>query len=275
MKKFKIAALTLTVALALGTLAGCGKSDKEAETNTTVKVGLTGTIYEELWSPIVDKFKEEGVKIELVQFSDFSLPNQALNSGDIDINAFQHHAYFNSDVESNGYKITAIGDTIIMAMNLYSDKVSDVSELKDGDTIGIPNDATNGGRALKLLESAGILTLKESAGSNPEISDIESYNVNVKLVETNAADLCALLPDVTAAVINGNYALDYGIDPGEAAIFEETEYEDNSYFNLIAVRTEDADNELYQRIVKEFQSEQTKEICKDTFKGFFVPAWEK
>ncbi len=275
MKKFKIAALALTAALAIGVVTGCGKTAKESETQTTVKVGLTGTIYEEIWNPIVDKFQEEGVNIELVQFSDFSLPNQALHSGDIDLNAFQHHAYFNSDVESNGYNITPIGDTIIMAMNLYSDKISDVSELKDGDTIGIPNDASNGGRALKLLESAGILTLNESAGSNPEISDIVSYNVNVELVETNAADLCALLPDVTAAVINGNYALDYGIDPNEEAIFNETEYDDDSYFCLIAARSEDADNELYQRIVKEFQSEQTKEICKDTFKGFFVPAWEK
>ena len=274
MKKFRKSAAILILVLLIGTLAGCGKAESGEEAKV-IKVGLTGTIYEDIWAPIVEEFAEEGITIELVQFSDFSLPNQALDSGDIDLNAFQHHAYFNSDVESNGYDITPIGDTFVIAMNIYSDRISDVSELKDGDKVGIPNDASNGGRAIKLLESAGLITLKESAGSNPEISDIENYNVKIELVEANAADLCTLLPDLSAAVINGNYALDYGIYPQEDAIFFENDYEDDSYFCLIAARSDEADNEIYQRIVEAFQSETTKEIFKDEFKGFFVPAWEE
>lgn len=271
-KKWKrIAALLAAGTVLTGVFAGCGSSNKE---EVTVKIGLTGTIYEDIWNPIADRLKEEGINIELVQFSDFSLPNQALDAGEIDMNAFQHHAYFNSDVEANGYDITPIGDTFVIAMNLYSDKIQDISELKDGDTIAIPDDASNGGRALKLLESAGIITLRTDAGSNPSLEDIETNQVNVELMEVGAANICAILPDVTAAVINGNYALDYGIDP-ETAIFNETEYDDDSYYCLIAVRSEDADNEVYQRIVKEFQSEETKKIFQDTFKGFFVPAWEK
>lgn len=211
----------------------------------------------------------------MVQFSDFSLPNQALAAGDIDLNAFQHHAYFNSDVESNGYDIVPIGDTFVIAMNIYSNKITDVSELQDGDKVAVPNDASNEGRALKVLESAGIINIKESAGNNPEITDIESYNVQIELVEANAADLCALLPDVEAAVINGNYALDYGIDPNEEAIFAEKDYADDSYFCLIAARSDEADSEVYKKIVEAFQSENTKKIFKDEFKGFFVPAWEK
>lgn len=275
MKKKRIIALILSLAVVLGVLSGCGKKEDSKEENRVIKIGLTGTIYEDIWNPIVEDFKDKGITIELVQFSDFSLPNQALDAGDIDLNAFQHHAYFDSDVASNGYEITPIADTFVIAMNIYSDKIQDISELKDGDKIAIPNDASNGDRAIKLLESAGIITLKEDAGGNPELSDIETYNVKVEIVEANAADLCTLLPDVTAAVINGNYALDYGINPDEEAIFKETEYDDDSYFCLIAARTDEADDPVYQEIVEAFQSERTKQIFKDVFKGFFVPAWEQ
>lgn len=273
MKKNRIIAGLLALTLAAGVLTGCGK--KNAKDENVVKIGLTGTIYEDIWNPIIEDLKEEGIQIELVQFSDFSLPNQALDSGDIDLNAFQHHAFFESDVKSNGYDITPIGDTFVIAMNIYSEKIQDVKDLKDGDKVAIPNDASNEGRALKVLESAGLITIKESAGNNPVIADIEKYNVKIELVEANAADLCTLLPDVAAAVINGNYALDYGIDPAKEAIFTETEYADDSYFCLIAARTDEADNEVYQKIVQAFQSEGTKKIFKEEFKGFFVPAWEE
>lgn len=270
-------ALILIVVLAAGIFTGCGSSDDKedkADNTKTIKLGLTGVIYEEIWNPIKEKLAEEGINLELVQFSDFAIPNEALNSGEIDINAFQHHAYFNNDVEKNGYDITAIADTFVIAMNLYSEKIDSVDELKDGDIIAIPNDASNGGRALKLLESAGIITLKEDAGTNPEVSDIETYNVDIEIEEVAAADAPSIIPDVTAAVVNGNYALDYGIDP-ETAIFYETEYDDDSYFCLIAVRTSEKDNADYKKIVELFQSEETKQIFKDKFGGYFVPAWEQ
>lgn len=299
MKKFKSLALGLALTFVLGTGAACsqsGASDNAASASAaadtasaeasaasatsseyagrTVKVGLTGTIYEKIWEPIVEDFAKEGVTIELVQFGDFSLPNEALNAGEIDLNAFQHHAYFNSDVESNGYKITPIGDTFVIAMNLYSDKIKDISELKDGDTIAIPNDASNGGRAIKLLESAGIVTLKADASANPSVTDIESKTPNIEIKEVNAADLPALLPDVTAAVINGNYALDYGIDP-QTSIYKESKYDDDSYFCLIAARTDEANDALYKKIVERFQSDATKQIFQDEFNGYFVAAWDK
>ena len=237
MKKKGIIALALTAALALGALTA-----------------------------------KEGIDLEYVQFSDYSLPNEALNAGEIDINAFQHHAYFNNDVEKNGYDITPIADTFIIAMNLYSDKVKSVDEIKDGDVIAIPDDASNGGRALKVLASAGLITLKAEAGANPTVADIDTYNVKIEIKEMGAADIPSVLPDVTAAVVNGNYALDYGIDPS-TAIFEEN-YDDDSYFCLMAVRSSDADDAVYKRIVELFQSETTKQIFRDEFNGYFVPAWE-
>lgn len=301
MKKKSILALILTVVLAAGLMAGCGGSSSSKETTgnaepetaaaaeseaaapeteaaasgetRVVKLGLTGVIYEEIWNPIKEQLAAEGIDLEFVQFSDFSLPNEALNSGDIDINAFQHHAYFNNDVGQNGYDLTPIGDTFIIAMNLYSDKISSVDELKDGDVVAIPDDASNGGRALKLLESAGVITINEAAGSNPTVADIENYNVGIEIKEVGAADAPSIIPDVTAAVVNGNYALDYGIDP-QTAIFHETEYDDDSYFCLIAVRSDEVDDPVFARIVELFQSEGTKQIFLDVFDGYFVPAWE-
>lgn len=303
MKKKSFIALALTAALALGALTGCGSTTAKETTGSTdaaaetakvsetagseaagsetavsgetrvVKLGLTGVIYEDIWNPIKEELAKEGVDLEYVQFSDYSLPNEALNAGEIDINAFQHHAYFNNDVEKNGYDITPIADTFIIAMNLYSDKVKSVGEIKDGDVIAIPDDASNGGRALKVLASAGLITLKAEAGSNPTVADIDTYNVKIEIKEMGAADIPSVLPDVTAAVVNGNYALDYGIDPS-TAIFEEKDYDDDSYFCLMAVRSSDADDAVYKRIVELFQSETTKQIFQDEFNGYFVPAWE-
>lgn len=299
MKKKGIIAFALTAALAVGALAGCGSSTAKETTGSTVasetaaasettagseteaasgegrvvKLGLTGVIYEDIWNPIKEELAKEGIDLEYVQFSDFSLPNEALNAGEIDMNAFQHHAYFNNDVEKNGYQITPIADTFIIAMNLYSDKVKSVDEIKDGDVVAIPDDASNGGRALKVLASAGLITLKADAGSNPTVADIDTYNVKIEIKEMGAADIPSVLPDVTAAVVNGNYALDYGIDPS-TAIYEETEYDDDSYFCLIAVRSDEADDAVYKRIVELFQSETTKQIFQDEFNGYFVPAWE-
>lgn len=303
MKKKSFIALALTAALALGALTGCGNTTAKEITGSTdaaaetakasetagseaagsetavsgetrvVKLGLTGVIYEDIWNPIKEELAKEGIDLEYVQFSDYSLPNEALNAGEIDINAFQHHAYFNNDVEKNGYDITPIADTFIIAMNLYSDKVKSVDEIKDGDVIAIPDDASNGGRALKVLASAGLITLKAEAGANPTVADIDTYNVKIEIKEMGAADIPSVLPDVTAAVVNGNYALDYGIDPS-TAIFEEKDYDDDSYFCLMAVRSSDADDVVYKRIVELFQSETTKQIFQDEFNGYFVPAWE-
>lgn len=299
MKK-KLLATVLTAALALGAITGCGSqkteetaaTDSNAATTTSettastqeaeaakdgetrvVKLGLTGVIYEDIWNPIKEKLAGEGIDLQYVQFSDFSLPNAALDAGEIDINAFQHHAYFNNDTEKNGYDLTAIGDTFIIAMNIYSDQIQSIDELKDGDTVAIPDDASNGGRALKVLESAGIIEIDPNAGANPTVSDITNYKVQVDITELGASTIPSVIPDFTIAVVNGNYALDYGIDPS-TAIFKESEYDDDSYFCLIAVKSENADDPVYQEIVKLFQSEETKQIFEDKFGGYFVPAWE-
>ncbi len=245
----------------------------DSDEDVTVRIGLTGTFNEDIWAPAAEELEKEGIHLEYVQFSNFSLPNDALNSGDIDLNAFQHHAFLENEIANYGYDITPIGDTYVVAMNIYSDKIKDLSELKDGDKIAVPNDATNEGRALKLLESAGILTIDPAAGASPTIADITDYKVKVEFVEVDANLVYSTMPDVTLAVINGNYALDSGLTADEA-LYKERDYTDNSYFGLIAARTEDADNPVYQRIVEAYQSQKTIDVFNNEFAGFFLPAWE-
>lgn len=238
-----------------------------------VKIGLTGTIYEGVWAPVAKELAKEGIKLEYVQFSNFSLPNQALANGEIDLNAFQHHAFLRNEIKNNGYKITAIGDMFIVAMNLYSKNIKSLDELKAGDKVALPNDATNEGRALKLLEAAGVLKLKEGAGASPDLADVASTRVPLEFVEIDANLVVSVLPDVALAAVNGNYALDSGLT-ADQALFKEPKYDDDSYTTLIACRTADAQNPVYRRIVEAYQCQAVIDIFNTTFAGFFVPAWK-
>lgn len=288
MKRILTAVLTLILALAL---VACGNQAAPAPAQTsapaaeeaataeaapetvTVRIGLTGAVYEPIWDVVKEKLAPEGINLEYVQFNNFSLPNNALNNGEIEINAFQHHAFFNNDVASNGYDLTAIGDTYIVAMGIFSNSLKDLSELKDGDLVGIPNDVTNEGRALKLLESAGVIEIDPAAGNSPAINDITGYNVAVKFQEVDANLVPSILPDVAIAVVNGNYAADAGLKASEA-LYMESEYADNSYYCLIAVRSEDADNPVYQCIVEAYQCDEVIEVYNSQFAGLFTPTWK-
>lgn len=274
MKTKKILLILAVLFIAI-TFAACSTSTVQEEEGTKVTLGVVGES-NEMWDPVIEELAKEGINIELISFTDYATPNAALANGETDLNAFQHYAYLNSEIENHGYDITSIGDTFISAMNIYSNKVSDVSEIGEGAKIAIPNDATNGGRALKVLEAAGLIEIDPEAGDSPEISDITSNPLNIELAEVDAGNVYALLPDVTAGVINCNYALDSGLNPGEDAIFEDniSYYAGNSYANLIAARTEDANNEVYLKIVDAYQSEAVKEIYADTFKGAYIAAWE-
>ena len=169
MKLKRILAAVLTLSTAVLAFTGCGSAKTESSAEaTTVKIGVVGSIYEDLWKPAQEALKEEGINLEIVQFSDYVTPNNALNSGEIDLNSFQHHIYLNTELEQYGYAIEPVGYTFIIPLNLYSHKVSDVSGIKDGDVIAIPDDVTNGGRALKVLAAAGLITLKSDAGFNPD-----------------------------------------------------------------------------------------------------------
>ncbi|HCW05119.1 MAG TPA: metal ABC transporter substrate-binding protein [Clostridium sp.] len=274
MKKRNFIAALLSVFI-LTTATACGNSKKADKDKNVVKVGVVGEA-NEMWDPVIEELAKEGIEIKLISFTDYATPNRALNDGETDLNAFQHHAYLNDEVKNNGYKIEAIGDTFISAMNIYSDKLSNVSEIGQGAKIAIPNDATNGGRALKVLEAAGLIKLDPEAGDSPETSDIRENKLNLELVEVDAANVYSLLPDVAAAVINCNYALDNGLNPAKDSIFQDDVniYSGKSYVNLIAARSEDANNETYLKIVKAYQSEAVEEVFANEFKGAYLAAWK-
>lgn len=258
--------------LALGVTA-CGDKETGENGNTTVKLGVVGSIYEELWTPAQQKLAQEGIDLQFVQFSDYATPNNALANGEIDLNAFQHRVYLESEIENNGYAIQNIGNTFIIPLNLYSQKITSVDELKEGDTIAIPNDVTNGGRALKVLEAAGIITLNPEAGFNPTVNDIESYLVPVTIQELSANTIPSALPDVTAAIVNGNYALDFGLKT-EEAIFQDTSLSEEQYWNLVAARTADLEDPdkvaVFEKVIQAFQTPETEKVFNDTFGGYFI-----
>lgn len=290
MKNKKITSLILIIATLAFLLTACGgksaakqevkadSTDTKAE-EVTVKLGLVGAIYEDLWTPAQAELKKEGINLEFVQFSDYVTPNNALNNKEIDLNAFQHQIFLADDAKSNGYDITNIGNTFIIPLNLYSESISSVDKIKDGDTIAIPDDVTNGGRALKVLEAAGLITLDAKAGFNPTLDDITKYNVKIKIEELKANTIPSALQDVTAAVVNGNYALDFGLKT-EDAIYKDTVLDQKEYWCLIAARNEDLNDpekvELYKKVVKAFQTEATEKVFNDTYGGYFIKVgWDE
>ena len=267
----KIFALALVLLLALS-FAAFGADAK------TVRLGVTASVYEELWAPAKKLLAEQGINLEIIQFTDYITPNRALDEGDIDLNAFQHRIYFNAEVANHGYKISNIGNTFVLPLNLYSLKVKKLDEIKDGDIIAIPNDPTNGGRAVKILADAGLITLREGAGFNPTKDDIASYKVKIKIEELAANAIPAALPDITAGIINGTFALDYGLKASDA-VFEDQARE-KEYWNLIAARTADLENPekfaVYKAVVDAYHSDAMKEFTAEFYGGFFkAVGWDE
>lgn len=249
------------------------ETDKGEE--VVIKLGVVGENNEQ-WDPVIEKLAEDNIKLELIKFADYSLPNRALNDGEIDLNAFQHYAYLNKDVESNGYKIEAIGETLVAPLGVFSNKIKDLSELKDGDTIAIPNDATNGGRALKVLEAAGVIKVDPEAGYTPTLNDITENPKNIKFEEVEAANTASLLPDVAAALINGGHAIDNGLNPKTDSIYlEKVEGgSENPYINVIVARTEDKDNANYKKVVEYFRTPEVAQKIEEVYKGAYLPTWK-
>lgn len=259
--------------LSLIFFTACSSGNKDVN---LVKVGYIGESDRVIWEEVIKQVASDNIQIELVSFGDYLLPNQALNDGDIDLNNFQHYAFFNNEVETKGYQLTAIADTCLAAMNIYSQNISNVNEVKDGDKVAIPNDPSNGGRALKVLEAAGLIKLKDKSIANPELKDISENPLNIEIVEVDAGSIYSLLPDVACAVINCNFALNFGLNPDKDSIFKDnpSNYADKNYINIIAARTEDKDNEIYKKIVKAYQSEEVKNIYSKDFKGAYIAVWE-
>jgi D-methionine transport system substrate-binding protein len=271
----KILAVALAIA-ALGTTVLFAKCSGAAA--KTVKVGLVGDEIRHAWEEAVKLAAKEGVKVELVNFGDYAVPNRALNDGDIDLNSFQHDAFLQDEIKNHNYKIVAVGNTVIYFLGIYSNKIRNVSDLQDGDSIIVPNDATNGGRALKVLEAAGIFTLDPSKGNTPTPRDITSNPKNIKIVEVDAAQAYRNLddPKITAVVSNATFVTDAGGDPNAAIYIKPIDpVSDKPYINIIVARIADKDDAVIKKVIAAFQSPEVRKVI-ETQKpstGVALPAW--
>ena len=254
-------------------LTGC-TAESNAD-NEIIKVGVVGE-NNEAWEQVIKNVSKDGIDVELVKFSDYSQVNQALVDGEIDLNSFQHYAYLEKEKEDKGFELSVIGETLIAPLGVYSNTLADIKDIKVGGKIAIPNDATNEGRALKLLESAGLIKVNEDAGYTPTLSDITENTKNIEFVEVEAGQTARLLPDVDASVINGGHAIDAGLNCKEDAIYTETveEGSDNPYINVIVANTADKDNETYKKLVDEYRTEEIANLIDEVYQGAYVPTWK-
>lgn len=263
MKKILLTALT---ALSVFTLAACG-DDKEV-----VKIGVNGADGAQ-WPILQEKLEKEGIDIELIEFADYTLPNNALAQGEVDLNAFQHISFLASYVNESGNELIPLGSTVFAPLGLYSEKIKDVGEIKKGDKIAIPDDPSNQARALRLLESAGFIELADDFGLFGDPTKITANKLNLDIIPMTAQQTPHVLPDVIAAIINNGIAGQAGLNPGEDPIYREVAEDENAYpyVNIIAARAEDKDNEVYQKIIELYHTEEIeKAIQEDTNGGQFM-----
>lgn len=260
-----------TALFALLLLVGCSSGTAPTDT-TVVRVGLTGSD-SKVWQHIKEEAAKENIELELIYFDAYPLPNRALSEGELEVNAFQHYIYLEKEINEFGYEISVIGETVFAPLALYSSKITDLSEVKDGDIVAIPDDTTNGGRALKLLETQGFIEIDPAAGLTPTLQDITKYNVQLDIKELAATNIPPTLADVTFAAVNSGVASNAGLNVEDALLLETATAGDNPYINVIAVRTEDKDNATYKRLVELYQTDEVKAIIADESNGTSVPAW--
>lgn len=264
-------------ALALS-LVGCG--DKSASTaadtkaqgaSTTLVIGVSPVPHAEIMEQVVPILAKEGIQVKLLEFSDYIQPNLALADKQLDANFFQHKPYLDEFSQARGLKLVPLVAVHLEPMGVYSDKVKNIADVKDGGTVAIPNDPTNGGRALKILESAGLIKVKPEAGVMATVRDITDNPKHLKIVEVEAAQLPRSLTDVDLAVINSNFALGAGLNPIKDAIY--TESKDSPYANIVAVRDGDQNREALQNLKAALTTPEVKKFIENKYQGAVIPAF--
>lgn len=275
MKKGKKWAVLLTGILAAALLvAGCGSSTDKKSAGTSskpIKIGATAGPHADVVHAVADEAKKQGLNVEVVEFSDYITPDKALAEGELDLNSYQHAPFLANFNKQNGTKLVPIGNTILMRMGIYSNKIHDLKNIPDGATVAIPNDPTNGGRGLVLLEKAGLLKLKQGVGFKATVNDVVENPHHLQFKELEAAQLPRSLDDVDLAVITMNYVMSSGMDVKKQGLFWEKDDEPLAVM-VLAAREKDKDKPEYKKIAEIFHSEAVKKFIDEKFKGTIVPA---
>ena len=254
--------VTLTSALALSAAAAMAED---------IKVGVSPGEHAEIMEEVAKVAQPMGLNIEVVEFSDYVIPNTALADGDIQANSFQHRPYLENQIKDRGFELVEIGTTITTPMGIYSDKLESLEALPEGAKVGIPNDPTNGGRALLILQDLGLLTLAEGTGLVPTPLDITENPKDLQFLELDAAQLPRSLADTDASVINTNYALAAGLNPNSDTIAMEKA--DSPYVNIIVVRKGDEGQPWAKKLVEAYHSAEVKAFIDEKYEGSVLTSW--
>lgn len=279
MKSFKRIAVVTTAVILLFTLAACtSPAEPEAQDSTndqpeivTVKVGATSVPHAEILNFIKPELEQEGIELDVQEFSDWTQLNPTLASKELDANYFQHVPYLESYNEGAGTNLVPIAKVHVEPLGIYSKTIKDINEIPEKAVVAIPNDATNCGRALLLLEKAGLITLKEGVELTATPLDITENPKQLDIKELEAASLPRTLDEVDFAVINTNYALPAGLNPKADAIFIEDK--DSPYANVLVVRAEDQNDETLKKVAQALNTEAVKQFIEEKYAGAIVPAF--
>jgi D-methionine transport system substrate-binding protein len=257
--------------LAIGALAAGLAGVASAQQSQIMKVGVTPGPHAQILEAVKPIAARKGIDIQIIEFSDYVVPNAALESGELQANSFQHKPYLDNQKADRGYKIEPIGYTVNFPIGIYSKKYKSWDAVPQGGTLSIPNDPTNGGRVLLLLRDKGALKLRDGVGFKPTIADIVENPKKLKIVEIDAAQTPRTLDDVDAAAVNTNYATQAGLDPVKDAILREDPK--GPYANVIAVRAADKDKPWVKVLVESYQTPEIRDFILTRFKGAVLPAW--
>ncbi len=242
-----------------------------AQDKTRIKVGVTAGPHAQIMEQVKQVAAKDGLDIQIVEFSDYVQPNAALAAGDLDANSYQHQPFLDAQVKDRGYKLVSVGLTVNFPIGLYSKKVKSLAELQPGARFGIPNDPTNGGRVLLLLQEQGLIKLKPNAGLKATPLDVVDNPKKLRFVELEAAQLPRSLNDLDASAVNTNFALSAGLDPARDAIVRESAK--SPYVNLIAVREQDKAAPWVAKLLKAYHSDAVRQFVKTEFKGSVLAAF--
>ncbi|MBL0387499.1 MetQ/NlpA family ABC transporter substrate-binding protein [Tumebacillus sp. ITR2] len=277
MKKLILGAVSLLLS---ASLVGCGTSAKNDTAGSTtdggnkvvtLKVGASPVPHEEILKAIAPQLEKEGVKLDIVTFNDYVQPNLKLADGTLDANFFQHVPYQDSFAKEHKLDLTALTPVHVEPIGGYSKKYKNVNDLPDGASIALPNDVTNEGRVLALLDKKGLIKLKDGVGISGTLKDITENKKNFKFKELEAAMLPRVLPEVDLAMINTNYALEAKLVPTKDALIIEDK--DSPYANVLTVNTKDKDNEALKKLAKALNSPEAKKFIEDKYQGSIIPAF--
>jgi len=257
---------TATVGTLLAALPGLALAQDKP-----IRVGVTAGPHAEIMEVVKRVAAERGFPIQLVEFTDYVIPNQALAAGETEANSFQHEPYLKNQIAKTGWKLTKVADTIASPMGFYSSKYKRFDDLPGGARVAIQNDPTNGARSLQLLHNNGIIKLRDPKSVVASVADIVENPKKLRFVELDAAQLARSIPDVDAAAVNNNYAVQAGLDPTRDTILAEPV--DNPWVNIIAVREADRNAPWVAKLVDAYHSAPVAEFIRKRFKGTYLPTW--